>query len=182
MKLKKTFIVTFTMLLIVFLGSCRATQTKCNSSLRIETDSIQRDMGLNDSLNAIIHHSKDIKCYLLTKNPAVPARIDSVRAVSNNLRSVIKFLITDPQNFISNDIVYGNFSPCAKYTFNAKKGKKVEFELDFGLRKWRLLNKENKILASGDMKATNIQLLRLTRIIFPNDSTLNILNENLNTK
>ena len=54
-------------------------------------------------------------------------------------------------------------------------------ELDFGLKKWRLLNSYQDIVAIGDMKENNLQFLRFVRLLFPEDITLNLLYNNFNS-
>ena len=57
----------------------------------------------------------------------------------------------------------------------------MDLELDFGLKKWRLLNIHQDIVAIGDMKENNLQFLRFVRLLFPEDITLNLLYNNLNS-
>ena len=49
------------------------------------------------------------------------------------------------------------------------------------LKKWRLLNSHQDIVAIGDMKENNLQFLRFVRLLFPEDITLNLLYNNLNS-
>lgn len=178
MKIRTISFMLPVVILLTMLMSC-ATQIGCISSVPFMNDSIQHRVKLTDSITSIINTSENILCQLITLNPIDTTRVDSVKSVPCDLNPVIRFLLSDPRNFMSNEIVYGNFSPTVEYVFTSKKGQKICLALDFGLRKWRLLNVNKEILASADMKANNLQFLRVTRIIFPKDSTLEILNDNI---
>ena len=95
------------------------------------------------------------------------------------LNNVLKYILLDPENHKTNDIVYGLFSSSICYKFNQTKEEYVYIEHDFGLRKWRILNSEKEQLYMGDMKENNLQLLRFSRLVFPDDLTLKILYNNL---
>lgn len=166
---------------MILILSCKTQQGNNNIQLT-QANLEQYNISLNDSLMSIICDAKGIKCQLLLLKQTDSIIDNSIYNVPCDLKSVIKFLVTDSTNFISNDIVYGIFSPCVKYIFEASKDRKVEIELDFGLSKWRLFNATREVITTADMKVTNLQLLRATQIIYPNDSTLYLLNKNLMNK
>lgn len=136
--------------------------------------------AIKDSIASIILNSKSIKCNLQSKNPLDTLRQDSVCVVSKDFHSVVKYIFFNEENFKSDDVVYGKFIPWACLTFYGKKKQTVYLELDFGLSKWRLLNSGKKQICSRDMKEGNKQFLHLVRLLFPQDYTLKILNENIN--
>ena len=134
---------------------------------------------INDSVASIIMNAKKIVCELQSNNPDNKTMKDSVKIVNRDLRAVIKYLFFDEENFKSDDVVYGVFQSWVCYKFILSKKKIVYLEMDFGLRKWRLLDKDKNQLCTQDMKKNNMQFLRLTRLIFPEDKILKILKDNL---
>lgn len=136
--------------------------------------------AIKDSIASIMLNPKSVKCTLQSKNPTDTLRQDTVCVVSKDFHSVVKYLFFDENNFKSDDVVYGKFIPWACLTFEGKKKQTLYLELDFGLSKWRLLNSEKKQICSRDMKENNKQFLHLVRLLFPQDKTLKVLQENFN--
>lgn len=134
---------------------------------------------LNDSIASIVLDARKITCELQSKNPSDTSRTDTVAVVPSRFNAVMTYLFLDKENFKSDDTVYGGFQSWACYEFKLSKKKVVYLELDFGLRKWRLLDKNKKQICMQDMKKNNMQFLRFTRMLFPQDKTLKILNDNL---
>lgn len=64
----------------------------------------------------------------------------------------------------------------------SKKKRKVNIELDFGLSKWRMVDAAGKLLTQKDMQSNNIQFVRFVRMLFPDDKTLCLLNQNFTIK
>ena len=178
----KPFIYSLCLLLIVF-TMCES----CNASPKKEFKKIletHKENGygkvLPDSIANIMLDANKIMCELISKNPADTLRSDSVAKVPSLLRPIVKFLFFNEQNFRSNDIVFARFDPWVCYTFHAGKRAFVYLEMDFGLRKWRLLDKDRNQIYGADMKEINMQFLYLTRLLFPQDLTLKYLNDSLN--
>ena len=136
---------------------------------------------MNDSIASIILEASKIICELQSKNPSDISRRDTVETVPVKFKTVLQFLFFDVDNFKSDDIVYGGFQSWACYKFKSGRNKIVYLEMDFSLRKWRLLDKNKKQICTQDMKENNLLFLRFTRLLFPQDKTLKILNDNLTT-
>lgn len=166
--------------------------TMCTSCMASPKDGIknifesQKENGygkvMKDSISFVMFNTKRIVCELQSKNPADTLRQDTVMVVPSKMHAVVQFLFFDEKNFQSNDTVYGKFDSWVCYKFEARKKQAVYLELDFGLRKWRLLNDQKKQIYAFDMKENSRQFLHLTRILFPEDKTLKLLDDNLNVK
>lgn len=145
----------------------------------------QKDAGygkmISDSVASIMFNARNITCELQSKNPSDTLRQDTVTVVPPRMHPVVHFLFFNESNFRSDDTVYGKFEPWVCYQFKAKRRKAVYLELDFGLRKWRLLDADKKQIGTADMKENSVQFLYLTRLLFPEDVTLKMLDDNLNT-
>lgn len=137
---------------------------------------------LKDSVASIVMDAKCISCELQSKSPEDTLRQDTVAKVPSRMRQVLQYLFFNESNFQANDVVYGHFTSWACYRFEASKKRIVYLELDFGIRKWRLLDKGKILVCMGDMKENNMQFLYFTRLLFPGDKTLDLLNKNLNAK
>jgi len=95
------------------------------------------------------------------------------------LNEVLIYILLDEDNYKSNDIVFGLFSSSIRYKLYQSKKKYVFVEFDFGLRKWQILDSKKDVLFQGDIKENNLQMLRFSRMVFPEDTTLKILQDNL---
>lgn len=177
-KISKTKAIVLFLSVLVF-TSCSVSRKCCNSGFILKSDSTVYAKFLNDSIAEVVLNSDVVICQLQSLNPVDSIRTDSIRTLPSKLNAVIKYLFFEPSNFKSNDIVYGHFSSSARYTFKTPSGQMLYWELDFGLKKWKLLNVNGEELCICDMKASNLFLLRLTRIIFPTDMTLSLLYNNL---
>lgn len=150
-----------------------------NALLLSEMDIAQKQWPLNDSILKIMLHPKKIICKLGCANPMDSLRSDTIKILPKKMYPVLEFLIWDSSNFESNDIVYGYFSTCANYIIKGHGVNEVTVQFDFGLRKWRILDKESNIVFCADLKNENLPILRFTRVIFPTDLTLQLMNNNL---
>jgi hypothetical protein len=137
---------------------------------------------VNDSIASIMLNAKHITCRLQSKSKEDSVRRDSICTISSKLNTVVQYLFFDANNFKSDDKVFGKFISWACFTFQGKMKQTVYLELDFGLAKWRLLDCKKKQICSKDMKEDNRQFLHFTQLIFPNDKTLMLLYNNLNSK
>lgn len=167
-------------LILLMSMSCMAYPRKYSSCIESRQDSTLYAIMVNDSITNIIVRARNITCESLVVSSKDSVQVDSVKTLSGVIKNVLKYLILDPSNFESNDIVFGQFSPSVSYRFVGSGKRVVYVEMDFGLKKWRILDNKKRELQMGDMKKNNIQFLRLTRIIFPKDDYLRILNDNLN--
>lgn len=168
-----TLIATF---LILFSNSCK-TSNGMSSSFFSQKE-FKSDIHINDSISDIITKATNIKCKLVSSNPLDTVRKNDTKSVPAHLRPVLSFLISDPSNFETNDIVYGLFSPSVRYEFEKTKNQKVMVDLDFGLKKLKISDRQGNIILISDMPTTSNQFLRLTRLIFPKDVSLKLRSEN----
>ena len=121
-----------------------------------------------------------------------PTKIQKISEITNFFRhyflsrtevtSVSQYLFLDPANFKTNTTVYGIFRPWVSFCFEVKKKQRIFYELDLGLAKWRLLDTNMRPICTFDMKENRAQFIRLVRLVFPNDKTLEMLNVNLTNK
>lgn len=175
--------VSISLIMLITFTMC----TSCIASPKNEIKTlieITKDDGfgkvMKDSISNIIFESKRIVCELQSKSPEDSLRQDSVIVIPSKLISVVQYLFFDVNNFKSNDVVYGKFDSWVCYKFESRKKQILFLEIDFGLSKWRLLDKNKTQICMQDMKENNLQFIRLTRLLFPKDKTLNMLYNNLN--
>lgn len=161
---------------------CQANPTDDIRSLILSQKEDGYGKVMKDSIANIIMDAKQVTCHLLSQNPLDSLREDTVRNLPKGAETILQYLFFNKSNFTGNKTVYGQFTPWARYTFQAKKKRTVHLELDFGLSKWRLLNHDMKEICMQDMKECNGQMLHLVSLLFPKDKTLNMLINNLNLK
>ena len=137
---------------------------------------------LTDSVADIVLEAKKITVSLVGKSTIDSLRQDSVCVLSQKMVSVMQYLLFDPNNFKTDYIVYGHFKPWVSIEIISKKKRKVNIELDFGLSKWRMVDAAGKLLTQKDMQSNNIQFVRFVRMLFPDDKTLCLLNQNFTIK
>lgn len=132
-----------------------------------------------DSITNIIAHFRKVECELQDRNPKDTTRVDSIKKLPRKLNEVLRYLLLDEDNYKSNDIVYGLFSSSIRYKLYQSKEKYIFVEFDFGLRKWQVLDSKKEVLFQRDIKENNLQMIRFSRMVFPEDETLKILQNNL---
>ncbi|MDE5997322.1 MAG: hypothetical protein K2G77_03820 [Muribaculaceae bacterium] len=163
-------------LLTTFCISCRTQHNVSNAMFSKQVSN--SEIKLNDSISDIIANAEKIQCRLVSQNPLDTVRTKDTCEVPYRLMPVVSFLISDPSNFETNEIVYGMFSPSVRYEFEKTKGQTATVEMDFGLKKLRISDSQDSVILMTDMPSTSHQLLRLTRLIFPDDVTLKLRSEN----
>ena len=151
---------------------------KCINPI-VEQDTLKCPNMPMDSIINIISHFKRVECELQGKNPQDTVRVITKKVLPSKYNEVIRYILLDDDNYTTNDIVFGLFSSSIKYKIIQSRRKYVYAEFDFGLRKWQILDSNSKVLFYGDIKENNLQLLRFSRLIFPDDVTLKILQDNL---
>lgn len=173
--------VCLSMLLFAFTlcTSCDAFPKKDANSFFLSQKENGYGKVIKDSVASIMFNARSITCELQSKNPTDSLRQDSVTIVPKKLHSVVKFLFFNKDNFKSSDTVYGIFHSWACYKFEARKKQIVYLELDFSLKKWKLLDANKRLICTQDMKENSSQFLHFTCLLFPKDSTLKLLNDNL---
>lgn len=150
-----------------------------NKTERIKCDSIICVNTANDSITNIILNYRKVECVLQDKNPQDTARVNTKKMLPRKLNEVLRYILLDEDNYKSNDIVYGIFSSSISYKLYQSRRNYVYAEFDFGLKKWRILDSKKGVLFQGDIKENNLQMLRFSRVVFPKDETLKIMQNNL---
>ncbi|HIT16445.1 MAG TPA: hypothetical protein IAA88_08715 [Candidatus Avimuribaculum pullicola] len=197
-RIKKIKLLIAAMLLLVV--SCNAFSNQLDSksaqcdTVIVRSDSIIAQNGsvdslcvkkiicannVKDSITEIILNFKKVECKLQGKNPKDTNRIEVKKKLPRKLNEVLRYILLDEDNYKSNDIVYGAFSSTIRYKIIQSRRIYVYAEFDFGLRKWRILNSKEEVLFQWDIKENNLQMLRFSRVVFPEDETLKILQNNL---
>ena len=147
----------------------------------IEQDTLTCVNTSIDSITNIISHFRKVECELQNRNPQDTTRVNSKKILPRKWNEVLRYILLDEDNYKSNDIIFGLFSSFVRYKLYQSKKKYVFVEFDFGLRKWQILDSQKDILFQGDIKENNLQMLRFSRMVFSEDETLKILQDNLKT-
>lgn len=151
---------------------------KCINPI-VEQDTLKCPNVPIDSIINIISHFKKVECELQGKNPQDTVRVIAKKVLPRKYNEVLRYILLDDDNYKTNDIVFGLFSSSIKYKIIQSRRKYIYAEFDFGLRKLQILDSNSKVLFQGDIKENNLQMLRFSRLIFPDDVTLKILQDNL---
>ena len=175
----ETKIIIKSLLCVLLTTICLSCRTQHHVSYAMFPKQISNlEIKLNDSITDIIANAKKIQCQLVSQNPLDTVRAKDTCVVPSKLMPVLSFLISEPSNFKTNEIVYGVFSPTVRYEYEKSKGQTAMVEMDFGLNKLRISDSKGSVILMTDMPTTSHQLLRLTRLIFPDDITLKLRSEN----
>ncbi len=126
---------------------------------------------LGDSIYCILKNAKSITAEVIGYNDTVENTTSKVR-LSNEQAAILKFLISNPDNVASDDVVYGLFLPNAVFSFKYKK-QELKLYYDYGLRKWQINDADDKTLMRFDLRST--EFLRFAQIIFPENEYFNKL-------
>lgn len=151
---------------------------KCVNHI-VEQDTLKSPNIPIDSINNIISHFKRVECELQGQNPQDTIRVIVKKVIPRKYNEVLRFILLDDDNYKTDDIVFGLFSSSIKYKIIQSRRKYVYAEFDFGLRKWQILDSNNEVIIRRDIKENNLQMLRFSRLLFPDDITLKILQDNL---
>ncbi len=154
-------------------ATCSAHTESLTGSKRqpMETDSIMRQ-SLSDSIYTPLMKAKEIRAFSFNTKDNSHQKIRRLNRVQ---REILRFILTDIQNYQNNITVYGKFVSMFQLTF-CYKGNLCILTFDFGLNKWQLCDKTRKPLKQYDLKTGN--MLRFAHLIFPED---NLINELINT-
>lgn len=122
------------------------------------------DNAVGDSIQTILTYSK-VTVMLMTTDSlkAQPIHL----ALSREDTQVLRFLVSDPQMFIESVQSYGVVMPQVKMLFEKSKPEKVEIGLDFGLRKWILVDSSGKVIKQFALAKND--LLRFSHYLYPDD-------------
>lgn len=130
----------------------------------VATDTLMHK-AVGDSIYRIIKNVKRIEISSLKLESDSLSQMITQKVPSSEL-GLLKFIATNPKNFMSNTIVYGNFIPQFQATYTTKKAM-VTLKYDFGLRKWGIFNAEDKEIAMFDLSSDN--MLRFACKMFPDN-------------
>lgn len=155
-------------------ASCSAKKNKLESPSSPVIAVMETTMynALGDSIYYIIRAPKKVEISCL------PSQSDSLkRAINKKVSSkeleIMKFIVTNPKNYMTNTTVYGVFMPQFQAVYTQKKAK-IILKYDFGLRKWGIFDADDKQIAMFDLASDN--MLRFACKMFPdNDFFHNLL-------
>lgn len=143
---------------------------KSTSQRVVASDTIMQK-AVGDSIYRIITNAKKIEIACLS--PQFDSLKHTItRKVSSKSVVLMKFIATNPKNYHSNIVVYGEFIPQLQATYTQKKAK-VILKYDFGLRKWGIFDSKDKQIAMFDLVSDN--MLRFACQIFPDNQFLSDL-------
>ncbi len=126
-----------------------------------KTDSVMRK-AVGDSIYSIITEAKKIKAEAIKLGNDSVSNVGEINVNSKDF-SLIRFIVTEPKNYISNTIVYGKFRPCFTLTFTKKKECCI-LNFDFGLRKWNVCDSKGRMIKTYDLNSDD--MLRLADSFF----------------
>lgn len=127
--------------------------------------------AIGDSTYRIITKAKKVEI------ASLPLLSDSIKqAISKKVSSkeleLMKFIATNPKNYMTNETVYGVFMPQFQAVYTQKKAK-ITLKYDFGLRKWGIFDADDKQIAMFDLVSDN--MLRFACKMFPDNPFFNEL-------
>lgn len=122
---------------------------------------------MGDSIFSILSSARTTQA--IDKSISLPAGCDSVINLKADATNALRFLIGSPENYVSDNPVYGLFNPSIIYIFR-DGNRQISALFDFGLKKWGIADKSGKILFTRDLKSN--ELLRFSRQLFPCDPLL----------
>ena len=140
-----------------------------DSPLSPQDSIVQKALG--DSIFNIIANAKTITAEIIGYTDSTKAKTPEVKLSAEDLQ-IMKFLLRNPQNVASNDTVFGRVLPNICFKFQYKK-QMCQLYFDFGLRKWQVKDKDDKVLRTFDIKSP--EFVHLASQLFPSDEYLNEL-------
>ena len=165
----KKFIIPILGLIFAFSATASCGQG-ADAKLNANIDTIV-SATLGDSIYCIIKNAKNITAEVIGYNDTVETATSKVK-LSNEQAAILKFLISNPDNVASDDVVYGLFLPNAVFSFKYKK-QELKLYYDYGLRKWQINDADDKTLMKFDLRST--EFLRFALVIFPENDYFNKL-------
>lgn len=151
-------------------ASCSA-----KSSKRLKAKKVSRmtyvntafDKAVGDSIQSILTSGK-VTVMLMTTDSLKTQPLQSV--LSREDTQVLRFLVSDPQMFIEGTQSYGVVMPQVKILFEKSKSEMIEIGLDFGLRKWMLVDSTGKVIKQFALAKND--LLRFSHYLYPDDELI----------
>lgn len=163
-------------ILILIMLAVVGTTTSCSAKVPndrgaskpvVATDTIMQK-AVGDSIYNIITRAKSIEMFSL------PLASDSIKSevrikIPSKEKGIVNFIVTNPKNFLSDTIAYGNFFPQLQLKYTQKK-EVVTLKYDFGLRKWGVFDANNVKIGMYDLASDN--MLRYACQKFPDNTFL----------
>ena len=181
--MKKIFLRVFLIMAIVLVCvGCSASDKQDFKAMLAGQKAEGYGKVISDSIANIIFDAKSVTCLLQSTAKEDTLRLDTIRQLPVKSIPIIQYLLFHPNNFRSDEVVFGIYDSWACIKIEANKKQKVYVEFDFGLAKWRLLDNKKKQICQRDMRENRMEILYFIRLLFPNDVTLQILYNNLTAK
>lgn len=164
MRLKVILVLMLAVIAITTSCSAKVPSDKSTFKAVVATDTIMHK-AVGDSIYRIITNAKKVEI------ASLPLQSDSIKQtiskkVSSKDLELMKFIATNPKNYMADTVVYGVFMPQFQAVYTQKKAK-VTLKYDFGLRKWGIFDVEDKQIAMFDLVSDN--MLRFACKMFPDN-------------
>ena len=121
---------------------------------------------LGDSISQIVTSAKSIKAYVWKSDNHKDIKTNAKR-LNKSQRSILHFILADTSMVKGNAIVYGKFTPCLGFVLKKSHSQKVYIDVDLGLGKWAVSDRNGKLLKQFDIEGKN--LLRFSAMLYPSD-------------
>lgn len=160
---------------LFFCTGCSAYPNNANKSINSSTkaDSVMRK-AVGDSIYTIVTEAKKIKAEAVRFSNDSTSNVGEININSKDF-SLVRFIITEPKNYVGNSIVYGKFRPCFTIVFSKKKESCI-INYDFGLKKWNICDGKGRIINTFDLNSDD--MLRFANFLFPGNKYFESLTNN----
>lgn len=149
---------------LMFMTCCAACKHTLYNGNTV-TDSIMM-ASLGDSIATEILHSKKVIVERLFPESDT-THVNIIKILNEQESAIVAFLFSNPDNYVSNNVVFGVFNPSISVTFEGNDSTYKAY-FDFGLGKWSLSNNNSdEELFKYDLKSKEI--LRCCNMLFPDD-------------
>lgn len=164
MRLKVIFVLSLVVIAATASCSAKERNEKRKSQPVVAMDTIiQKAIG--DSIYHLIEKAKKVEIRSLSLQSDSLSQTLTKKVSSKELE-LMKFIATNPKNYIADTVTYGVFLPQFEAVYSLKK-ECITLKYDFGLRKWAIYNHENKQIAKFDLVSDN--MLRFACKMFPDN-------------
>ena len=170
MKLKKIFVLMLAAIAITAGCSAKSRSEQRTFHPVVAADTIMYN-AIGDSIYHIIANAKKIELTALPLQTDSTEQTTTKRVSSQNLE-LLKFIATNPKNYLSDITAYGIFTPQVQATYMLKNAM-IVFKYDFGLRKWGIFDAEDRQIALFDLASDD--MLRFACKTFPDNKFINEL-------
>lgn len=162
MRLKVILVLMLAVIVTATSCSAKALSERSTSESVVATDTTMYK-AVGDSIYRIITKAKKVEI------ASLPLQSDSIKhtvskRVSSKDLELMKFIATNPKNYMTDTTVYGVFMPQFQAVYTQKRAK-VILKYDFGLRKWGIFDADDNLVAMFDLVSDN--MLRFACKMFP---------------